>query len=72
MLFVVSMGYGCFQEWVPRRLNTKADYWSRVIETDDWMLNLAHFAELDILRGPHSVDRFASLNSKQLSRFCSR
>lgn len=59
-------------EWVPRHLNTKADYWSRVIDTNDWMLNPAHFRELDMLWGPHTIDRFASYNSKQLPRFCAR
>ena len=59
-------------EWVPRHLNKKADYWSRVIDTDDWMLNPAHFRELDMLWGPHTIDRFASFNSKQLPRFCAR
>ena len=73
MIYAICRQYGIrlFPEWVPRCLNTKADYWSRVIETD-WMLNPAHFAELDVLWGPHSVDRFASLNSNELSRFCSR
>lgn len=65
-------GIRLFPEWVPRHLNQKADYWSRVIETDDWMLNPIHFRELDALWGPHTVDRFASFNSKQLPRFCSR
>ena len=59
-------------EWIPRRLNTHADYWSRVVETDDWMLNPCHFQELDKIWGPHTVDRFASLNSRQLPRFCSK
>lgn len=59
-------------EWIPRHLNQRADYWSRVIETDDWMLNPAYFRMLDAIWGPHTVDRFASLNSKQLPRFCSK
>ena len=59
-------------EWIPRHLNSKADYWSKVVDTDDWMLNPVHFRQLDILWGPHTVDRFASHNSFQLPRFCSR
>ena len=59
-------------EWIPRHLNRKADYWSRIIDTDDWMLNPAHFQELDTLWGSHTVDWFASYNSKQLPRFCAR
>ena len=59
-------------EWIPRHLNFKADYWLKVVDTDDWMLNPVHFRQLDILWGPHTVDRFASHNSFQLPRFCSR
>lgn len=58
-------------EWV-RNLNTRADYWSKVIDTDDWMLNPSHFRQLDDLWGPHTIDRFASHNSFQIARFCSR
>ena len=59
-------------EWIPRHFNFKADYWSKVVDTDDWMLNPLHSHQLDILWGPHTVDRFASHNSFQLPRFCSR
>ena len=52
-----SHGIRLFPEWIPRHLNCKADYWSRVIETDDWMLNPDHFLELDALWGPHTVDQ---------------
>ena len=50
-------------EWIPRHFNFKADYWSKVVDNDDWMLNPVHFRQLDILWGPHTVDRFASHNS---------
>ena len=36
----------------------------------NWMLNPIHFQKLDNFWGPYSVDRFASLNSNQLPRFC--
>ena len=36
------------------------------------MLNPIHFQELDSLCGPHTVDQFASLNSKKLPRFCAK
>ena len=26
-------------EWIPRELNEKADYLSRIVELDDWLLN---------------------------------
>lgn len=65
-------GIRLFPEWIPRNLNHRADYWSKVIDTDDWMLNPVHFLELDQLWGPHTVDCFASFNSKQLPKFYSR
>ena len=59
-------------EWIPRELNSKADYWSKVIDQDDWKLNPIHFRVLDFLWGPHTVDRFASNASFQVPRFNSR
>jgi len=48
MIYAICRQHGIrlFPEWVPRNLNTRADYWSKVIDTDDWMLNPVHFREL--------------------------
>ena len=59
-------------EWVPRELNVRADFLSRVIDLNDWMLNPEVFGQLDIACGPHTVDRFASFQNCQLPRFNSR
>ena len=59
-------------EWIPRDLNEKADYLSRIIDYDDWQLHPSLFSVLDNLWGPHSVDRFASFHNCQLPRFNSR
>ena len=59
-------------EWVPREENEQADYFSRIIDLDDWFLDPAIFAQLDAQWGPHSVDRFADSYNKQLDRFNSR
>ena len=61
-----------YPEWIPRKLNTIADYLSRQTDHDDYMLNPLHFAALDILWGPHTVDRFATFRTRQIPRFCSR
>ncbi len=37
-----------------------------------WQINPAVFAELDIAWGPHTVDRFATFQNCQLTRFNSR
>ena len=59
-------------EWIPRELNTQADYLSRIIDYDDWQLNHRVFSDLDRLWGPHTVDRFASNDNTQIERFNSR
>ena len=59
-------------EWIPREQNELADYYSRVVDCDDWMLNPTIFAWLDTIWGPHSIDRFANAKNAQLQRFNSR
>jgi len=59
-------------EWIPRRENELADYYSRIIDYDDYKLNPAVFQWLDALYGPHTVDRFANHVNTQMGRFNSR
>jgi len=59
-------------EWLPREQNEIADYYSRIVDWDDWMLNPAVFSWLDTLWGPHTIDRFANALNAQLERFNSR
>ena len=59
-------------EWIPREQNELADYYSRMVDNDDWMLNPATFNWLNSFWGPHTVDRFASATNAQLPRFNSR
>lgn len=59
-------------EWIPREQNELADYYSRLVDYDDWMLNPDIFNWLDNLWGPHTVDRFANAVNAQLPRFNSR
>ena len=59
-------------EWIPRGLNERADYLSRIIDYDDWQLNPLVFSKLDNAWGPHTVDRFASFQNSQVPRFNSR
>lgn len=63
----------CLQiEWIPREFNEEADRISRQTDIDDYMLNPTYFAALDLLWGPHTVDRFSSFRTRQVPRFCSR
>ena len=53
--------------WIPRSLNEKADYISRIIDHDDWLINPCVFAWLNSLWGPFTVDNFADhVNAKLL------
>jgi len=49
-----------------------ADYYSKVIDSDGWMLNPMLFQWLDKIWSPHNTDRFASPRNAQLDRFISR
>ena len=46
--------------------NWRADFLSRVKSTYEWRLHPKLFQMLDIIWGPHHVDRFASITSTQL------
>ena len=59
-------------EWIPRGENEQADFISRILDFDDWMLDPVMFAELDHEWGPHTIDRFADMHNAQLDRFNSR
>jgi len=59
-------------EWIPRDQNELADYYSRIIDYNDYMFNPSIFAWLDGLWGPHNVDQFANSVNAQISRFNTR
>ena len=59
-------------EWVSRNDNSIADELSRVEDVTDYMLDAKCFRYIDQLWGPHTVDRFASIKTIQLVRYCSR
>jgi hypothetical protein len=60
----------------PRYIRSAANIWadslSRELDRDDWQLNPRIFAYLQSAWGPHSVDRFASMENAQLPRFNAR
>ena len=59
-------------EWIPREKNELADYYSRMVDHDDWMLNPSIFTWLDAIWGPHTIDRFTNAMNTQTQRFNSR
>ena len=59
-------------EWIPRTMNDKADFVSRLIDLDDWMISDKFFSIINDTWGPFSVDCFASYYNAKVSRFFSR
>jgi len=66
-------GFTLLFEWRPRELNILADYLSHMAEKrhHHYRLRRALFAELDCEWGPHTIDRFATTENRQVRRFCS-
>ncbi|GFR69368.1 reverse transcriptase, partial [Elysia marginata] len=54
------------------RLNGEADGLSRANSRHEWMLHPGLFRYLDIQWGPHTIDRFASMNVTLLPKYNSR
>ena len=59
-------------EWIPRSQNEQADFLSLIFDSDDWGLSPLSFHRIDLVWGPHSVDRFANHVNAKLSRFNTR
>ena len=59
-------------EWVPRKQNQLADYYSRLVDYDNYSLNPMVFEWFNSLWGPYTVDRFASVHNARITRFNSR
>ena len=78
-IIALSIFESCFQrgirldmEWIPRSLNDKTDYISRIQDFDDWSISPQLFSWVDSLWGPHSVDYFAHIDNAKLPKFYSR
>ena len=59
-------------QWIPRSLNEKADYLSKIIDYDDWEITPQLFRLLEEKFGPHTVDCFADYNNCKVQKFYSR
>ena len=51
--------------------NQEVDELSRLASKDNYMLNPNSLTALDILWGPHTIDRFCTSRTCQVPRFCS-
>lgn len=59
-------------EWLPRDENSLADYFSKIIEQDDWGISFSVMDMLQARWGALDVDFFASEHNAKLARFYSR
>ena len=73
-IFCLSSAHGIrlSVEWIPRTLNQKADYYSKIVDFDDWCVSNDYFRAIDSRWGPFTVDCFASYANTKLPRFYSR
>ncbi|CAG2217404.1 unnamed protein product [Mytilus edulis] len=58
-------------EWVPRELNTTADFYSKLFDFNDWYVNDVYFKYFNSLWGPFDCDVFADYNNHKLPIFFS-
>ena len=47
-------------EWIPRSDNEVADYFSKIVDFDDWGVKDSYFHTLNSIWGPFNVDCFAN------------
>ena len=59
-------------QYIPRSLNEKADYLSKIIDYDDWEIKPQLFRLLEGKFGRHTVDCFADYNDCKVQKFYSR
>ena len=59
-------------QWILRLLNERADYLSKILDYDDWIVKDCYFRAVTSLWGPCSVDCFASSISRKVRRFYSK
>ena len=59
-------------QWIPRSENEKVDYLSRLVDPDDWSLNLQLFKILSNMWGPFDIGRMSDHLNAQLPRFNSK
>ena len=58
-------------QWIPRLLNERADYLSKIVDYDDWIVKDCCFRAVTSLWEPCSVDCFASSINRKVPRFLS-
>ena len=70
--FCFKFGIDLDIQWIPRSLNDKADYLSKIVDRDDWELAPETFHQLNDHWGPFTLDCFATSYNKKVDKFFSR
>ena len=70
--FCIRHNFQLVPKWVPREENEMVDEICKMVDHGNYMLNPDIFAALDIIWGPHTVDRFSLFNTLQIPRFYSQ
>ena len=60
----MANGITLTSRWIPRSLNSFADFESKLTDYDDWVVSERLFLYLDLEWGPHTIDRFANIDIK--------
>ena len=58
-------------EWIPRDLNTTADFFSKLFDFNDWSVADIYFNYFNNIWGPFDYDLFADFNNHKLPKFLS-
>ncbi|XP_013410234.1 uncharacterized protein LOC106173608 [Lingula anatina] len=59
-------------KWIPRTQNAKADFISKIIDTDDWEVTENFFNFMNKKWGSYTIDRFANYENTKVTRFNSK
>ena len=60
---------GRWSDWITRTLNQRADYYSKIVDYEDWCVSSDYFRNVDSRWGPFTEDCFASYANAKLPRF---
>ena len=70
--FCTENGISLEIEWLPRTLNQKADYFSKIVDCDDWVLSVKLFNMLNRIWSPFTTDWFVSEHNAKIGRYDSQ
>ena len=73
-IFKICVAYDIriFPTWIPREDNQYADYFSKMVDTDDWSIDNRSFVSVCQKFGFPTVDRFADNINKKVDKFNSK